>query len=653
MIREQFNAAKEHQQAGRLAQAEQMCREILLLHPEHPDVLHLLAMIVFQTGRIDESLQLLNRAIAGKPREPAYLVNLGVVLGKAGRFDDAVDALNRALSLRPDLLSARNNLAKTLSQQGKYSESVSAWREYLALRPQDVDAMANLGNDLQTISRFEEALAAYHAVLSARPNDEKMHYNIGLILQAQGKMTDAQASYRRAIAIRPDYAEAQNNLGNVLQSIGELDESLIWYQKSSDLRPQHANALGNVVLLQHYRWGLSPAEILCDLIRWDEIHAAPLRGKILPHENDRNPNRKLRIGYVSGDFTGHVVGRNLLPLFREHDRSHFEIYCYANLAKEDAYTPRFRSHADSWRDILPLTDAQTAELIRADKIDVLVDLAGHTKWNRLQIFAQKPAPVQITFGGYPGGTGLRTMDYHLTDPYLDPPNKTESHYVEKLIRLPHSFWCYDPESMGSADEPVSSLPALANGFVTFGCLNNFCKVTAGTLSLWAKILQSVPRSRMILLCPEGDHRKNVRDRLAVDSTRVDFFANQPHREYLRLYHRIDLGLDTFPYNGHTTSLDSLWMGVPVISWCGETAVSRAGFSQASNLGLADEFIAENEKQFVELAVNWANDLPKLANLRASLRNRLRNSPLTDAIGFARGIESAYRAAWQTWCGNPA
>jgi protein O-GlcNAc transferase len=653
MIREQFNAAKQHQQAGRLDQAEKICREILALHPDHPDVLHLLAMILFQMGKLAESLDALNRAISAKPTDPAYLVNLGVVLGSAGRMDEAVDALRRALVLRPDLPSARNNLAKTLSKQGKYPEAVAAWREYLALRPQDLDAMANLGNDAQSAGRFEEALAAYRAVLSVRPQDEKMHYNIGLIQQAQGKMTDAEAAYRRAIAIRPNYAEAQNNLGNVLQSIGELDESVICYQKSCDLRPTHANARGNLALLQHYRWGLKPADILRDLIRWDAIHAAPLREKIPPHGNDRNPNRRLRIGYVSGDFTGHVVGRNLLPLFRRHDRAQFEIYCYANLAATDVYTPQFQSHADVWRDILALTDAQAAELIRSDEIDILVDMAGHTKWNRLLIFAPKPAPVQITFGGYPGGTGLLTMDYHLTDPFLDPAGQTESHYVEKLIRLPHSFWCYDPPSMGSHEEPVLPLPAIANGFVTFGCLNNFCKVTPGTLALWAKILQAVPRSRMILLCPEGDHRKNVLDRLGVDGSRVDFFANQPHQDYLRLYHRIDLGLDTFPYNGHTTSLDSLWMGVPVISFPGETAASRAGFSQASNLGLVSDLVAPDADRFVELAAKWAGDLPKLAQLRAGLRQRMLNSPLTDAAGFARGIESAYRMAWQTWAGNPA
>jgi protein O-GlcNAc transferase len=649
MIREQFNAAKQHQQAGRLVEAEQACREILALHRGHPDVAHLLAMILFQAGRTSESLDLLAQATRARPLEPTYLVNLGVVLDRAGRAGEAVDALKKALALRPDLLSARNNLAKILSQQGRSSEAIAAWRDYVALRPQDADGLANLGNELQTAGQFEEALGVYQQVLSLRPRDEKTHYNIGLILQAQGKPTEAQAAYHRALAIRPEYAEAQNNLGNILQSIGELDEALVWYERSADLRPQHANARGNAALLHHYRWGQTPADILRELKRWNALHAAPLGARIRPHGNLPDPQRRLRIGYVSGDFNGHVVGRNLLPLFREHDHERFEIYCYANVAVADAMTPQFRSYADVWRDILPVADEQAADLIRADGIDLLVDLAGHTKWNRLVIFAHKPAPIQITFGGYPGGTGLEAMDYHLTDPYLDPIGETDSHYAEKLIRLPHSFWCYDPPSMGSADETVSPLPAPANGFFTFGCLNNFSKANRQTLVLWGKILAAVPRSRLVLICPEGDHRRAVLDRLGVEEKRVDFFVNQPHQEYLRLYHRIDLGLDTFPYNGHTTSLDALWMGVPVISWAGRTAVSRAGYSQASNLGLTAEFVAEDADKFVELAVKWANDLPRLAELRASLRDRLRRSPLTDAVGFARGIENAYRQVWSEWC----
>jgi len=387
--------------------------------------------------------------------------------------------------------------------------------------------------------------------------------------------------------------------------------------------------------------------MLAELRQWDARYAAPLP-RTTSHANNRDPHRPLRIGYVSADFCDHVCGHNLVPLFREHDRRNFELFCYSNVETPDSFTKFFQSHAQ-WRDIHPMSDQDAAQQVIDDRIDILVDLSLHSSCNRLLVLARKPAPVQFTFVGYPAGTGMSAIDYRLTDPYLDPP-ENDPFYVEKSIRLPHSFWCYDVEGMGLANSPpVVSPPALSNGFITFGCLNNFGKINDTILNTWKKVLDSVPNSRLLLLAPLGAHRQRV---LAHLPGRASFVDRSPRLNYLANYNQIDLVLDTYPYNGHTTGLDALWMSVPTVTLYGQSAVSRAGLSQLSNLGLA-ELAVPTLDRYVELAVALANDLPRLADLRASIRRRMTDSPLMNAPAFARGVEAAYRRCWQKWCETPA
>jgi predicted O-linked N-acetylglucosamine transferase (SPINDLY family) len=338
-----------------------------------------------------------------------------------------------------------------------------------------------------------------------------------------------------------------------------------------------------------------------------------------------------------------------LPLFRHHDPGQFELTLYANHASADELTEQFRAHAHNWRVITGWTDERVAEQIQRDGIDILVDLTLHMAQNRLLVFAHKPAPVQVTFAGYPGTTGIPAIDYRLTDPYLDPPGLFDACCAEESYRLPESFWCYDPLT---SEPAVSPLPALRNGYVTFGCLSNFCKVNAAMLKTWAIVLRGAGGSRLILLAPEGRHRSRVLDVLAAEGIagdRVRFVAVLPRPRYLELYHQIDIGLDTLPYNGHTTSLDSLWMGVPVVTLVGETVVGRAGLSQLSNIGLT-ELVAKNADEFVKVAVELALDPARLHALRDGLRARMQESRLMDAPRFARDIEAAYREIWRGWCG---
>ena len=369
---------------------------------------------------------------------------------------------------------------------------------------------------------------------------------------------------------------------------------------------------------------------------------------IQPHSNDRSPDRRLRIGYVSPDFRDHAESFFTAPLLAAHDHQDFEIYCYSDVVQPDPVTTRLGSYADVWRGITGLSDDRVAELVRQDRIDILVDLTMHMARNRLLVFARKPAPVQACWLAYQGTTGLSTMDYRITDPHIDPPGLTDDCYAEESIRLPDAFWCYDPRDGGSE---VGGLPAHGSGHITFGCLNNFCKVNASVLRLWAQVLRAVERSRLLILSGEGSHRQHTVEVLeseGVPRDRVSFVGKVPRPRYLELHHGIDIGLDTFPYTGQTTSLDAFWMGVPIVTIVGETAVSRAGRSLLVNLGLP-ELIAETPEQFVSIAVGLARDLPRLSELRATLRDRLRSSPLMDAPRFARNMEAAYREMWRKWC----
>ena len=681
-IQQQLESGLSHHQAGRLAEAERIYRQVLAEQPNHADALHLLGVLAGQTGRLDAGVDLIRRAIAICSTNASIYNNLGNALSAGGQLDQAIAAYRQAIQLKPDYSEAHSNLGNALTDMGQLDDAIAAYRQAIRLKPDLAEAHNNLGNALKDLGQLDEAVASYQQAIRLKPDfagaycnlgivlhgkgqlDEAIaayrqairlkpdlagaHYNLGIARQGKGQLDEAVVSYCQAIRLKPDYAEAHCNLGNALKDMGQLDAAIASYRQAIRLNPDGARVHGNLVFTFQYHPGYDGGMIHEELCRWNRRHAEPLKKFIRPPTNDRNPERRLRIGYVSADFREHAVGQNLLPLLRQHDHRQMEIFCYSNVVRPDGLTGQFRRYADVWRSIVGLSDSQAVDLIRQDRIDVLVDLALHTGNNRLLVFAHKPAPVQATFAGYPGSTGLDTIDYRLTDPHLDPPGLNDQFYSETSIRLPDSFWCYDPLV---TELPVNPLPAQARGRVTFGCLNSFCKVNEQVLRLWAQVLKTVPRSRFVLLCPEGSHRQPLLDMLqreGISPDRIELIAHRPRLQYLELYHRIDVGLDTFPYNGHTTSLDSYWMGVPVVTLVGQTVVGRAGLSQLTNLGLP-ELIAQTSQQYVRIAAALAGDLPRLAELRRMLRGRMQASPLMDAPRFARNVEAAYRQMWRNWC----
>lgn len=382
--------------------------------------------------------------------------------------------------------------------------------------------------------------------------------------------------------------------------------------------------------------------------RWE----APLAKLIQPHSNDRSPDRRLRIGYVSSDFRQHSVGYFIEPVLAHHDHGRFEIFCYSDHFQEDEVTERLKSHADHWRRLVGLSDEQAANQIRADQIDILIDLVGHMGGNRLLVFARKPAPIQVTWLGYPNTTGLSAMDYRLTDGFADPPGTTEHLHSEKLIRLPECFSCYRPLS----DAPeISELPAREKRYVTFGSFNNQAKITPEVIAVWARILQSILGSHLTLKNPAlGDETtqqmvQNSFAELGITPERLELLGHDPsQRLHLERYRSIDIGLDPFPYNGATTTCEALWMGVPVVTLAGKTHAGRVGVSQLSNLGLT-ELIGHTPEEYVAVAMRLSADLERLSALRTELRSRMAGSPLMDGPRFTKNLEEACLTMWKEWC----
>lgn len=533
---------------------------------------------------------------------------------------------------------------------GRLDEAEKICREVLVRHPDQVETIVNLSIVLLRQDRLDEAAAAAGRAIELRPVAAEAHNALGNICVRQGQFDQALQSYEQAISLQPERASFHSNRGSALQFVGQLDEAIAEFDRAIALQPGLATAEANRLFAMHFHPAYGPEQIRQELRQWAARIEAQLPREPASHANDRSPDRRLRIGYVSPDFRDHCLGRLMLPIVREHDRDAFETVFYSDLIKGDRMTEAFRASADGWRDTTGVSHEALAEQIRSDRIDILVDLTLHMSGSRLAMFASKPAPVQVTYGGYPSSTGLHAMDYRLTDPYLDPPGEHDGWYVEQSVRLPDCFWCYAPPP---PHPPVSPLPCDQAGFVTFGCLNNFIKINDGVLRLWARVLSSIKNSRLLLLAPEGSAQRQTLQSLqsqGVTPHRIDFISHQPQEAYLQTYDRIDIGLDTLPYNGHTTSLDALWMGIPVVTLAGRNAVGRAGWSQLTNLGLT-ELAAHDDAEFVSIAKTLANDRDRLRTLRFELRQKMLQSPLANPRRFTDNLEMAYRHIWRRWCGN--
>ncbi len=643
-----FSQALSHHRAGRLGEAEAIYRMILATEPNQPDALRLLGMLARQAGRPELAIALLERAIAVKPEFSEAQRELGNAWYDCGALQAAISAYREALRLSPEHPETWNNLGTALRNAGQKEEALLAYQQAVSLRESYADAQFNLGLCFWEKGRLDDSIRCYGEAARLQPDDAVTRHNLAISLRAKGRIDDAIKAYQEAIRLNPEYAGADNNLGNCYKDQGRIDLAVECQRRAVRVNPAAAELHSNLLYSLAFDPRQNAQTIYAESREWDERHGEPLRAFAKPHENFPEPERRLRIGYVSPDFRHHVVGHCILPLMREHDHERFEIFCYADVLRPDAITEEIRSLADQWRSISGVPDEKAAELIRRDSIDILVDLTLHMERNRLPLFARKPAPVQTSYLASCSTSGMEAMNYRFSDPYLDPPNSDVTCYTEELFRLPHSAWCYQP---GGPLPAVAKPPCLESNVVTFASRNNFCKVSAEVLDLWMEMIAATPKSRLLLNAPRGSCREEITakfSRRGLSSDRLGFLEREPWDEFLQSYGRVDIALDPFPYSGWITSCDALSMGVPVISLVCHTALSRGGKSILSNIGLAD-LVAENPLQYVEIAAALASDTARLVELRSTLRKRLEESPLCDAKSHARAVETGYREMWRKWC----
>jgi predicted O-linked N-acetylglucosamine transferase (SPINDLY family) len=645
-IDQAMQLALQHHQARRLDQAEAIYRRLLQAHPDQPDALHYLGVLLHQRGQSAEACRLLEQAIALRPQMPHFYCNAVPALLAVKRYDDAIRACERALSLKPQYGEALYMLGLAWRYKGDFEKALEFYRKAVEAKPDHAEAWNALGMRLRDKGELAEALSCYNRALSINPSFADAHNNVGLVLRDLGSLDDALAAHQRASELLPGSAAVHSNIANVLKDMGNLDQAVESYRKA--LAIEADSRIGsNMLYALLFDEKITARQLREEHRWWNDTFARPLARSIRLHSNDPDSGRRLRIAYSSPNLRAHPVGRFLFPLITNHDANQFEVFCYSDARRPDGVTELIKSRAGVWRETRGASDEQLAELIRQDGIDILIDTAMHMEDSRMLLFARKPAPVQVTYLAYAGTTGLETMDYRLTDAYLDPPGQDESIYSEKSVRL-RSYWCYQP---AKDTPPVGPLPILASGQITFGCLNNFCKMTPGTFAAWAEILRRVPKSRLILHTREGSHRQRTRERFwaqGIAPDRIEFIEGLPMPDYFAKYNQIDIALDAFPYPGGTTTCDALWMGVPVVTLPRQSAISRGGLSILTFLGLP-ELISASPEDYVRIAAELAGDLSRLSQLRSTMRERMKASALMDIQGFRRDVEAAYRQMWLNWC----
>ncbi len=643
---------------GRHAELESKARALLARHPDNAFVWKLLRAALQAQGKDAlEALANLTRLLPGDAEEFRHL---GDALHARGQLDQAWQAYHQSLSLRPDDLNARNNAGNVLRQLGRHDEALACYDHALQLAPDSPAVLCNRAVTLRECGRIAEAVADLRRALALQPSFAEAWCNLGEALRDIRKNGEALQCYRRALELKPDFAIAHNNLGVLLRDLGQWEAALESSRRALALRPGYLNARSNLLLTAHYLPQVSAPALLHEARLFGDAVARAAQA-FTAWPNPRDEARPLRIGIVSGDLREHPVGffldgvlaalarLNRLALNRlAPNRLDFTVY--ATRDADDALALRLRSHCAGWHGVTGWSDARLAQQIRADGIDILIDLSGHTAHNRLAMFAMKPAPVQVSWLGYFGSTGVAAIDYVLADPW-SLPAQFEAHFTEKIWRLPETRLCFTRPD--NAPE-VSELPAMQNGYVSFGCFGNLSKMNEDVVALWAETMRAVPGSRLLLKAKQLDDaamRDEVRARFArygISGERLVLEAFATRTEYLASYAGIDIVLDTFPFPGGTTSAEALWMGVPVLTLKGDSFIARQGVGIATNAGLA-HWVAEGRADYVKRASAHAGDLPRLAAQRRLMRDQLLASPLFDADRFARHFEAALRGMWQNWC----
>ena len=664
-----------------------------------------LANVYGESGQPELAAESLRNAIALEPRAIEPRLHLGRYLnGELSRPREAVKAFRQVLALAPNHVEVTADLASALHQLGEKTEALQYYAPALRAAPDDVDLLSNYATALYEVGDYEQALRVFQRALALHPRHEKLWYNLGLAHVSRERFEQAIAAFKKAIEISPEHARAKVQLALLLCAGRELEESADLYahslttpreradvymhagfarmtegrndkaiglfRKAINLDPGYELSWHNLMMSLNYHADDDAQAMISEHQAWGRRHEGRYPARL--YANDPSPQRRLRIGYMSPDFRTHSVAYFIEPVLAGHDPQQVEIFCYANNPRSDEVTARLKGYAHHWHEIRGRSDDAVADLIQQDQIDILMDLALHTGKNRLLVMARKPAPLQGTWLGYAGTTGLNAIDFRLTDPWIDPPGRSEQYSVEQLVRLPQTQWVYRP-AIDAAE--VSPPPGEKNGPVIFGVATNLAKINETTIDLWAQVLRATPGSILAIktsglrdrpseaapaispLARYGGERvwEQLRgylcDLLAkrgISPDRLRLEGSSPLADYFNWFSGIDMILDTFPFAGGTTTSHALYMGVPVVTRTGNLSVSRVGSSILHNIGLG-ELVTQTGEEFVRTAAELAQDQPRVAELRRTLRDRMRQSPLMDEPRFVKNLEAAYRGLWQQWC----
>ena len=601
-------------------------------------------------GRLEAACDSYRQAVQAAPRLAAAHLNLGIALAAAGDLAGATRAYEAVLEIDPQHVFGNYNFATLAYMQGALDRAEALVRAALHGKADFVEAHVLLSNVLDDVGNADAAARALQEALRLNPDHAGAHFNHALLLRRLGRADDAERAVNRAIELDPGNAAAQSLLSSILQEHGLLVDAIRPLRAAIALAPERFDLRSRELLFLNFDECVTPEELFQKHLEFGALleRAIPARfdGR---HRGSLEPARRLRVGYVSGDFRVHPVALFMLPVLEHHDRNAFEIICYSCGRITDHITERIRTLCDRWVDAAEMSDAHLAEVIHADAIDILVDLSGHTGASRVPVFSEKPAPVQMTWLGYLNTTGLTRMDYRLCDVRTDPPESSTALHTEKLLALSNSQWCYRPFiEIEASYEP----PFQRNGFVTFGSFNQASKISAAMCMRWARILGRLPGSRLLVADVSSSRKRawivELMEQAGIARNRVQFKPRVDLTGYYMLYHEVDMALDCYPYGGGTTTLDSLWMGVPVVSAMGPTPVSRSAGSILSCLGL-DPWIADSIGEYERVALDRAADSETIASLRRSLRGRLASSVLMDEPGFVRDLEGSFRRVWAERC----
>lgn len=671
---------------GHLERAADSYRQALKFKPDYVEAHSNLGNVLLPLGAAEEAAASCRRALAINPDFAEAHINLGNALNSCGQSAEAMACYRRVLEIQPDSVLAYNNLGKVQEELGQLEEAAASYRRALEVDPGCAEAHFGLGSALEELGQLDKAVASYHRALEIRPVFFEAFVNLGHVFEGLGQFGEAAENYRRALEIQPgsvealnnlgnaflnlgqfdaavascrraleiqpDFFEAHSNLGNALLNLGHFDTALASFLRAQELKVDSAEGHSNLLFLRNYL-SVQTAPVLLIEARNFGDYAARKARPTMQWRNSPESNRCLRVGLVSGDLRNHPVGyfiEGMLAALASQFAGQLEVIAYASFVCDDEVTEQIKPHCHGWHSVTGLSDERLAQRVRDDGIDILVDLSGHTAHNRLPMFAWKPAPVQVSWLGYFATTGLAAMDYLLADPWTVPVAE-EAHFVETVWRLPESYLCFTPPAV---DVPVAPLPALTAGHITFGCFNNLAKMNDAVVALWARVLRAVPESRLFLKTRQLDEasvRLSVIQRFAahgIDAGRLILEEGATRAELLAAYHRVDIALDPFPYPGGTTSVEAVWMGVPVLTLAGDRFLSHIGESILQNAGLPD-WIAIDAEDYVARAAIHAGDRQRLALLRKALRQQVLASPLFDAPRFARHFETALRGMWTQWC----